>query len=334
VVSNYQMSPTVETWRSPKVEGSPIVRGEAFRGAIGAEVVTGKRFVNCTFDNCEFDGGMRDCYLIACTFRRCNFIRKPLADIWATKTAFSHCIFYGTQMRNFKTEHCTLKQNEFNAFTRLQDVRLLYASGLPRNKNLHFVQVADEITRINIETDMAHLTAHQIPFLERYVSWDKIRTLGKLPLFGISYSVLITVPLLLFLLAVYNRQIVSLKTLAQTEGSPAAQEMSVVSLLVSKLHVIPIPEMTQWIIVVTLLLGVASTLYTLACPSRIKEFSLVQWTDELHRSSINYLPLSWGTRPIRVLTGACYAVGGVGALVILANKVINAISFVVENSYH
>src|SRR4051794_31618026 len=43
--------------------------------------------------------------------------------------------------------------------------------------------------------------------------------------------------------------------------------------------------------------------YTMSCPARLQEFSLTRWRDELGRSSLHYLPLSWSRRWARLTSG-------------------------------
>jgi hypothetical protein len=86
------------------------------------------------------------------------------------------------------------------------------------------------------------------------------------------------------------------------------------------------------LLVSTVLLAIASTLYTWRCPSRIKEFSRDQWCDQLGRSLLHYWPMAWKERGVRLFCAACYLLGGGGALWVLGNKVVETAQFIVKHS--
>ena len=73
-----------------------------------------------------------------------------------------------------------------------------------------------------------------------------------------------------------------------------------------------IRDLSLVLLVSTVLLAIASTLYTFFSPSRIKEFSRDQWCDQLGRSLLHYWPLAWQHRWMRLICFACYTLGGIG----------------------
>jgi hypothetical protein len=84
-------------------------------------------------------------------------------------------------------------------------------------------------------------------------------------------------------------------------------------LVLERRHPRRIPSLSFVFLLSTGLLAAGSTLYTLFCPSRVKEFSRDQWCDQLGRSLLHYWPLAWKHRYIRPACAACYALGGAGA---------------------
>jgi hypothetical protein len=325
--------PSVSEWPLPKPADLTEVKDLTFESSVGEDAAAGRRYIGCVFDHCRFDAGLRDCHFVNCRFIHCNFVRRTVRNVWAADCEFEGCLFFGTQLRNFRTEDCAFIRNRFNGFTLFDNIRLFRADDLETNFQLHVVRIGEGESKTNIETDLAIYAETKLRWPEKYLSWERLRTMGKLPLFGISYSVLITVPVLLFALAIYNKQITSLRELAAPGALADNPEMHLVRSLLAKLHTIPVPDLTLWLIVVTLLLAIASTLYTLVCPARVKEFSVSQWTDELGLSSLQYLPLSWSRRMARLVSGACYAIGGAGALIIILVKIATAIRFLLTNSY-
>ena len=98
------------------------------------------------------------------------------------------------------------------------------------------------------------------------------------------------------------------------------------------LHELPIPTRSLILFGSTVLLAVASTIYTLACPSRIKEFTKDVWRDQLERPLLHYWPFAWQYRTLRLICWVCYIAGGIGALYVLAVKVGNAGVYIWQNT--
>ena len=58
-------------------------------------------------------------------------------------------------------------------------------------------------------------------------------------------------------------------------------------MLTAHLHPIAVPSLTLDLLLFFVLLAVASTIFAMACPSRIKEFSYERWVDEFRRPGIS-----------------------------------------------
>ena len=157
--------------------------------------------------------------------------------------------------------------------------------------------------------------------------------MGRLPLFGASYTALILIPILFYGLALYNDQVVLLRAWAeQVMTQPEHLFVRLASLTLTHLHPRPIPRQSLLLFVSTILLAVGSTLYTFFCPSRVKEFSRDQWCDQLGRSLLHYWPFAWKHRYIRLICTACYALGGAGALWVLGTKLWRVLVFILKYS--
>jgi hypothetical protein len=148
---------------------------------------------------------------------------------------------------------------------------------------------------------------------------------GRLPLFGASYTALILIPIVFYGLALYNDKIELIRAWAEQGGT-------VPDYLLGRLRPRPIPSQSFVVLLSTGLLAVGSTLYTFFCPSRVKEFSRDQWCDQLGRSLLHYWPLAWKHRSIRLTCAACYAFGGAGALWVLSTKVWQTARFILQHS--
>jgi uncharacterized protein YjbI with pentapeptide repeats len=167
---------------------------------------------------------------------------------------------------------------------------------------------------------------------ERWLDWERLRVAGRLPLFGISYTALILIPIVFYGLAVYNQQIDQVHTWAEQITASPDSPLSPLASLLKRLDRRPVPSLSLVLLVSTVLLAAGSTLYTFFCPSRIKEFSRDQWCDQLGRSLLHYWALAWKHRYIRLTCAACYALGGAGALWVLGTKVGQTALFILQYS--
>jgi hypothetical protein len=177
-----------------------------------------------------------------------------------------------------------------------------------------------ETTRL-MEGDARYFERCDRPWPERRLDWERLRVVGRLPLFGISYTALILIPVVFYGLALYNDKIELVRAWAEQAATAPDHLLHRLALIaLERLHPRPIPNQSLLLLVSTVLLAAGSTLYTFFCPSRVKEFSRDQWCDQLGRSLLHYWPLAWKHRYIRLVCAACYALGGFGALWVLSTK--------------
>ena len=281
-------------------------------------------FEDCDFTDCTFKGGYSSgvepgsgrhggdvsgitrCRFYGCRFSRCDFSR---VYIWAAD--FVGCIF--DQSRFDHTSH--LNYAHFVRGTR----------GFETCRGLHAVRIEKE-HQTQLDSDVMSMP---LPFSERLASWERLRTFGRLPLFGVSFSALVAIPVTTFLLAAYNDQIEHLRewTVAHSSEIPPRFMQ-----LADRVQTIPLPSLTFWLLVSTALLALASILYALMCPPRVKEFSLEQWVDQFGHPGLHYLSLSWRARWPRVIAFGCYCVGGTLTGLILIAKGYGAGRFIIENT--
>jgi hypothetical protein len=181
--------------------------------------------------------------------------------------------------------------------------------------------------------DAIHFDTCVRKWSERWLDWEHLRIMGRLPLFGVSYTALVLLPVLFYGLSLYNSNIVLIRLwAAQIAAQPGHPFHSVSTLINARLHPQPIPRQSFLLLVSVLLLAIASTLYTLLCPLRIKEFSREQWCHQSQQSLLHYWPLAWERRWARLICAMCYALGGAGALWVLGTKVWRVAWFIWKNS--
>ncbi|HUU45617.1 MAG TPA: pentapeptide repeat-containing protein [Acidobacteriota bacterium] len=200
--------------------------------------------------------------------------------------------------------------------------------GAPRARHLHKVRLAQPGGG-----DAVYFETCKQGWADRWLDWEHMRIVGKLPLFAASYSVLILIPLFFYVLGIYNEKVVLLQEWSSQLGPAADSTVQALAALVrDRVHKWPIPQQSLLLLMSTVLLAIGSTLYAIFAPSRIKEFSRDQWVDQLGQSLLHYWPLSWRHRPLRLVCAACYAIGGAGVLWVIATKVWRVAGFIIENT--
>jgi hypothetical protein len=183
------------------------------------------------------------------------------------------------------------------------------------------------------EGDANYFETCRRPWPECRIDWERLKVMGRLPLFGISYTALILIPIIFYGLALYNRYIDLVHAWAKEAiASPDHPLHRLAPRILEHLHHLTIPSLSFVLFVSTILLAAASTMYTASCPPRIKEFSRGQWCDQFGRSLLHYWPLAWKHRYIRLTCAACYALGGTGALLVLGTKVWKTALFILQHS--
>jgi uncharacterized protein YjbI with pentapeptide repeats len=199
------------------------------------------------------------------------------------------------------------------------------ARGVTKARNLHTVRFRNDVS------DVRYFDYVVIPILERAISWERIRFLGRLPLFAASYTALIVIPFLYYFLDVYNRKIDVIRNWAESEINNQGQYISGARAIIDYLHREPIPSLSLLLLISTFSLGIGATIFSLACPARVREFSRDQWRDELRHSLIHYLPFAWRYRWLRLVCVICYLLGGIGVTFVLGSKLWNVLWFIIDN---
>jgi len=201
---------------------------------------------------------------------------------------------------------------------------------------------AHNLDKVRIDRDAQYLETVKRDAINRWLDWERLRTLGRLPLFGASYTVLLLIPVFIFTLATYNRYVVgpaqafavSVREAVDSDRSTHTELTAIAAASAIEEHVAPlaIPSQSLLILLSTFLLAIGSSIYVLFCPSRVKEFTRDQWCDQLGKSLLHYWPITWKHRMLRIVCASCYGVGGIGAAWVIVVKVLRAGRFIYENS--
>src|SRR5262249_25905870 len=140
------------------------------------------------FINCNFEG---DLYPVPqferCCFDKCIFgtVRTRLINQDNKKFVnrdILKCDFRIVTLSGIIFDNCTFLHSKFNHSTTFEQIRLVQPRGLETNENLHVVR-----TEANSQLD-EDLANAPLPLIEKIASWERLRTFGRLPLFGVSFS--------------------------------------------------------------------------------------------------------------------------------------------------
>src|SRR5262249_8887949 len=78
-----------------------------------------------------------------------------------------------------------------------------------------------ETTRLS--HDARHAETCRLPWTEKYCDWERLRRFGRLPLFGVSYTALLLIPVYMYSLAMYNQKIEAAQHWAEMVEARAAE---------------------------------------------------------------------------------------------------------------
>jgi hypothetical protein len=205
----------------------------------------------------------------------------------------------------------------------LGDARMERLRGAPAARNL---------STTRIERPVHYFESAILSRVDKWLDWETVRVAGRLPIFGASYSGLIAIPLFFYLLQIYNDKVALVRSWAeQTLARDASADYRIANAVVERLHPLPVPTLSALLLISTFFLATGATIYALACPSRVKEFSRDQWTYQLGLSVVHYLADAWRRKSCRVTALVLYIAGGTGAIIVLGSKLLRVAEFLIRN---
>jgi Pentapeptide repeats (8 copies) len=146
-----------------------------------------------------------------------------------------------------------------------------------------------------------------------YCQWSRLRTVGRIRLFSISYLAIIAIWLYGSVAYWYNAQLS-----AFWNRHPAASDYAPLS----RLTPLPLPWDLAVMLLAIVLLAIATTIYHISCPPIINENSETEWTIQNRREAFEYRLHDSTKRKRRTASGAMFLLGGGWILLQLAWKVL------------
>jgi len=260
--------------------------------------VTNARFTSCNFNRAHL-------YKSNCTGAHFNQSELESTDFGLADLSLAD--FSGTRLERTDFALATIKDAMFFGAT-INSAGFLEVRGAAHAIGLDTVRFS--FAQDSLERDFETC---ERSWSDEWIDWEKIRGIGRFQLFGVSYTLLIYLVTFFYVVGQYNEKIEFVKELAAEdavdEGMPrwASERLKYVS---NHLPLFSIDISSLAMLLATLLLVIASVIYTLFCPEEIKEFTRVQWCYELNRSLMHYWVRAWRYRKLRVTCGLLYLVGG------------------------
>ena len=225
-------------------------------------------------------------------FHSCNFANCSFRNTDFRNAVFIACDFSGSDWHSANFRGASFNTGNFYLI-----------KNAPRAKNL------DQVTVGPSET---HFDKLQLKFVDQYLDWEKIGALGRLPFLSASTITLVVLSVYFYFHQLFNSKIEEFVILAKLHPN----ELNSFGALISRLH-IPIPSMAFLSFLSAVCLLIASLVYEVYCPKKVKEFSSQKWQFEMKRSLLEFFPHSWNFRIARIVSAVFYAVGGMLAFWIL-----------------
>jgi uncharacterized protein YjbI with pentapeptide repeats len=291
--------------------------------------LSGRDLSGCNFSTAQFHGArLVGATLRSVNFASCNLQGADLSDADCQGAMFNYAVLTEATLRNARLTGAN--------FTRANLARADISHADFHEAILdsaHFERIrgapsARNLTSTLVREPVQYFDSAVLSHWDR-LDWEKVRIAGRLPVFAASYSVLIAIPLFFYALEIYNDKVRLIRGWAEQELSGGGKtDYHMAHMVLQRLQPLPPPTMSTLLLVSTLSLAAGASIYALACPSRVKEFSRDQWTYRLGHSVVHYMGPAWGRKRWRLAALAFYVLGGFGAGIVLVTKLANVAMFI------
>lgn len=244
-----------------------------------------------------------------------NLQNADLSNANLEATHFAQCDLTGA---DFKEAHVLWASFKCAKYTHL-------------TKNLETVTVNDFRPNPPEFPDARHLDTIPLPWDYGRFGWEKLRSFGKLPLFNASYIAIVSIIVFLYFHQAYNEGIGAIRASAESVAANPDHSWSDAAI---RIRDTLLDLRISWTLPCTLVgsvcLAIASTIYEIWCPDRIKDFSREVWCHQNQKPLVQYLPLSWVFLKRRLFCGFLYIVGGILTLLVILYKLGQAFLYIVH----
>lgn len=165
-----------------------------------------------------------------------------------------------------------------------------------------------------------------------FLSWERLRVIGGLRLFGVSYLSIAAITLYAAIARQYNTAAESARATALDAQNAGDATVSFWSRVLSELPRIPLPAHLGNQLMATIAVAAAATLYAFACPAEVKEANEVRWTRAMGQPLWEYRSANWSDPWARYISGTLFAAGGGYSIYYLMHRSWNALSYLLFGS--
>lgn len=326
-------------FRNANLDGANLAGCNLTRADFAGATLRGTNFTNANGFAVNFaDVDMQNAVLDGCMFAEAKFERTDLTLVKAPAANFEQAHFIRARIVGANLRNAIFKRAQFeNADLSDSNIREADFFEASFSKSVLGSLVGAglanglETTRVPTVDDVQYFESCKRSSVDKWFGWESLSKFGRFPLFGISYTTLILLYLYLQWVAFANDKVqrmndtssIAREYVARTDGVPASIKEEVVSRL--KPIQLVRPDWIVWVVLVSnVFLAVASTIYALWCPERVKEFTKSRWCDEFRRPLIHYWPLAWSFPMCRAVCGITYYAGATGVVFVISWKVVIA----------
>jgi len=251
-------------------------------------------------------------------------IRFDFSGLRLAGVNFAFCNLAGSNFSNCDLDHCHFDVSDWAACNFSHATfNGCFLSGV---QNAHKAAGLETVRGNGI---LMNFETAQRPWWNKFLDWEAVGAVGRLPLFTASSVALVVLPVYFYFLDVYNRHLLAWKA-AFSDRPSTDSYVFVASDALDKLSTLPVPTLSLASLISALLLFFASG--AVCCPPRIKQFSREQWCYQLERSLVEYWPLAWRWSFLRLTCICLYLVGGALALSVVSATLYDTFLFVWRNS--
>jgi hypothetical protein len=258
---------TINRWRAENPKTMLLASDADFSGLD----LSGADLSNSTFVRSLFRGA---------TMMQVKFNDAHLEYADFTKCNLDGVVFSGATLISTKFDHASINRCNFDK-----------SIAISRSKGL-------DSTRMSPGDYIASIDELRLPVIDHLIPWQRLRTVGRLPLFGLSYGttgILFTYFTYLSYWHDLMGKAIKVINKIEPEGDVAEYLQTVRDWTA---QVGPSTH-SLLLLIATLSLGTGATLYLLGCPSKIQSFNIDEWEFSHGKPRIHYLASGWRSPSLR-----------------------------------
>jgi len=211
----------------------------------------------------------------------------------------SNTVFCNCEMEDAVFENVTFSFTDFRGAT---VSRSTFKGGVFKSAKLDGVVFGPDHDPRYDGSDSVTFEPRLIP-----LTWGRIRTLGKLPIFGISWAALaVSLTLIIFIGRINDSKAITIFK-----------------------YPLDFPERVLVTLFSSLALVIGTTIFRLYCPREIQEFSEAEWVIQHRQPRLIYLSKASVYYPAQLLSSIGIGLGGLASIGLLIDRLIAAIKYLI-----